>query len=126
MVTAGIIKVRPKHYSFPPSVLQLRGGPVIAEICIRNIGAVVFRSICFSAHTQGQPDQHLSAGRGFEEVALIPLVDGRSGRQARNSRKTDRAGARCKGIRIHFGVKKKLCMDMRTFRDDLLFLIGKL
>ncbi len=80
MVTQGIIKVRPKHYFFSASVLQLRGGPVIAEICIRNSGAAVSASICFPALSQGQSDQHLStgrrrAGRGLRDPAAIPLDD---------------------------------------------------
>lgn len=54
------------------------------------------------------------------------MEDGRSGRQERNSRKTDGAGARCNGTRIHVGVKRKLCMAMRILRDNLLLLLEKL
>lgn len=83
MVTEGIIKVGPKHYGFPPSVLQLRCGLVIAEICIRNSGAVVFRNICNAFQlthrarlTNTSPQ---SGGRGLVEKASILLVDGLCG-----------------------------------------------
>lgn len=43
---------------------QLRGGPVIAEICIRNSGAVVSRGICCAAHSlTGARLTHTSAHR---------------------------------------------------------------
>lgn len=43
---------------------QLRGGPVIAEICIRNSGAVVSRGICCAAHSlTGASLTHTSAHR---------------------------------------------------------------
>lgn len=77
---------------------------------------------------RGQSDPHLCTqgggrGRCLGEAAPVLLVDGRSARQERNSRKTDGAGARCNGTRGYVSaLKRKLCMDVRIFWDNLLFL----
>lgn len=109
MVTEGIIKVRPKHYGFPPSVLQLRGGLVIAEICIRKSRAVVFTNTSNAfqlthTHTQGPvwPTPLHRAGAEGEwawpsEAALQShwrtLLGVCGLHRGRNSRKTDGAAA---------------------------------
>lgn len=94
-------------------------------------GAVVYRNICNAFQlTHRCLTQHLSTGpgRGLDEDASILLVYGRSGgtgeKLQEKDGRTGGSGARCNGT-VPFGVKTKLCMDMRIFWNNSCLLKEK-
>lgn len=92
MVTEGIIKVW-FFFFFSRGVLQLRRGPVTAEICIRSGGAAVCANYSPSSRaslTNTSP-QTRAGGRGLGEAAAIPLADGRCGGQERKLQEKSRS-----------------------------------